>query len=100
MKISNWKLNNQKGMEVMKSLQWFRYLTKLDAYYICTRILQLNEWQNIQRMMDLDDIQENNASDVDKPWEKKQQWGLTKICERFPSTSQTCNVNARDHIKK
>jgi hypothetical protein len=32
MKIWNWKLNNQKGMEVMKSLQWFRYLTRLDAY--------------------------------------------------------------------
>jgi hypothetical protein len=53
--------------------------------------------------MDLDDIQEGNASDasdVDKPLEKTKQWGLTKICERFPLTSQTCNVNARDHIKK
>jgi len=47
--------------------------------------------------MDLDDIQEGNASDaedVDKQWEKTKQWGLTMICERFPTTSQTCNVNA------
>jgi len=54
-------------------------------------------------MMDLDDIQQGHASDaedVDKPWEKTKQWGLTKICERFPPTSQTCNVNAKDHIKK
>jgi hypothetical protein len=53
--------------------------------------------------MDLDDIQEGNApdaEDVDKPLEKIKQWGLTKICGRFPLTSQTCNVNARDHIMK
>ena len=50
--------------------------------------------------MDLDDIQKGHSSDVDKPWEKIKQWGLTKISERFPPTSLTCNVNAKDHIKK